>query len=243
MRPAFIFKQSSAVQQRRLFGGPFAPTSLVRRGRVPILPMPRDLRLQVVHSDDAARGYQLAITKPVEGAFNIAAAPTLSAHNLADVLGATLIPVPPRLVRAAMSAGWRAHAVPAEPALWQGLAGDPGRILARRRREVWWPDPTAGSGFERTRSDSRGGHRRRPATLKSAGRVGRVSTAALEQRASGSPTASVSKPPARTGLAAFAQCGSTVTSATRQPTFERVLTVHMFDGLAQMVSCPVLIAW
>lgn len=138
MRPAFIFKQGSAVQQRRLFGGPFVPTRLVRRGRTPVLPLPADLRLQVVHTEDVAQAYQLAITSSARGAFNLATSPTLSAHDLADLMGARLLPVPACLVRATMSAAWRAHVVPAEPALWDALVSLPEMDSRRAQEELGW---------------------------------------------------------------------------------------------------------
>ena len=84
MRPAFTFQHRSAVQQRRLFLGPFVPQRLVRPGRVPVLPAPRDLRLQLVHTDDVADAYTAAVTIPqARGAYNVTSEPTLGPRELA----------------------------------------------------------------------------------------------------------------------------------------------------------------
>jgi UDP-glucose 4-epimerase len=96
MRPAFTFQHRSAVQQRRLFLGPFLPQRLVRPGRVPVLPVPRDLRLQLVHTDDVTDAYAAAVTSPqARGAYNVTSEPTLGPAELAD-LGYAVRPHRPR---------------------------------------------------------------------------------------------------------------------------------------------------
>ncbi len=63
MRPSFVFQRSSASQQRRLFAGPLVPNALVRPG-LPILPVPKGLRFQAVHSADAGRAFAHAVVLP-----------------------------------------------------------------------------------------------------------------------------------------------------------------------------------
>ncbi|MBB3725074.1 nucleoside-diphosphate-sugar epimerase [Nonomuraea dietziae] len=53
MRPAFIFKREAASEQRRLFGGPFLPGRLVHR--MPLIPDIPGLRVQALHTSDAAQ--------------------------------------------------------------------------------------------------------------------------------------------------------------------------------------------
>lgn len=77
LRPSLIFKGEAASGIRRLFIGPFLPNKAVRPGLLPVLPYPRGLRLQAVHADDVGEAYRLAVTEPVQGAFNIAAEPVL----------------------------------------------------------------------------------------------------------------------------------------------------------------------
>ncbi|HZU47147.1 MAG TPA: NAD-dependent epimerase/dehydratase family protein, partial [Mycobacterium sp.] len=71
LRPGFIFKRESASEQRRLFAGPLLPTTLVRPSLLPIVPDLPGLRLQALHSVDAAHAFRLAVVRPVHGAFNV----------------------------------------------------------------------------------------------------------------------------------------------------------------------------
>ena len=50
--PASIFKREAGPEIRRLFGGPFVPTALLRPGRIPVLPLPDRLVVQAVHARD-----------------------------------------------------------------------------------------------------------------------------------------------------------------------------------------------
>lgn len=75
VRPAFVFQRSAGSEQRRLFGGPLARPGLFERRRIPVLPVlpvPRGLRFQAVHSADVARAMRAAVTTGAAGAFNIA---------------------------------------------------------------------------------------------------------------------------------------------------------------------------
>jgi nucleoside-diphosphate-sugar epimerase len=144
MRPGFVFQASAATEQRRLFGGPLVPASLLAPGRLPALPFPDGLRFQALHARDAARAFLLAVTGDVRGAFNLAAAPPVDGPAIAGLLGARLLPVPPALVRSALAAAWLAHLVPVEPALFDLAMGLP-IMKTERAREVlsWAPEVTA----------------------------------------------------------------------------------------------------
>lgn len=139
IRPGFIFKRSSAAEQRRLFAGPLLPSPLAR-SRVPIVPDLEGLRLQVLHSDDAAEAYRLALVRPVRGAFNIAAEPVLDAARLAELLGGRIVPVPRRLARAAIAALWRLRLVPASPYLVDAVLRLPVMSTQRARDELGWSE-------------------------------------------------------------------------------------------------------
>jgi UDP-glucose 4-epimerase len=138
LRPGFIFQRSAASQQRRLFAGPFLPNLLVRPGRLPIVPYPAGLRLQVLHSKDAARAYHHAVKKDVRGAFNIAAEPVLDGPAVAGVLGGRPMALPAPVTRMALSAAWRTRLVPAEPALLDLALGLPIMSIERARSELGW---------------------------------------------------------------------------------------------------------
>jgi nucleoside-diphosphate-sugar epimerase len=139
LRPGFIFKRDSAPQQRRLFAGPFAPTTVLGRRWVPVVPDLPGLRFQALHTRDAADAYRLAATRPVAGAFNLAAEPVLDADGLAGLFGArTTLRVAPGLARAGLSALWTLHAVPVQPALLDLLLSVPIMDTGRARAELGW---------------------------------------------------------------------------------------------------------
>jgi nucleoside-diphosphate-sugar epimerase len=138
MRPGFIFQESSAVQQRRLFLGPLVPHALLRRGRLPVVPLPRGLQIQALHSSDAAAAYAAAVLQPVHGAFNLAADPSLDGPALARLLRSRPVEVPVPAVRAALQAAFTAHAVPASPGLFDLAMSVPMMSTERARRELGW---------------------------------------------------------------------------------------------------------
>jgi nucleoside-diphosphate-sugar epimerase len=138
MRPAFTFRQESAIQQRRLFGGPLAPAKLFRKVRLPVLPDPGGLRLQTLHTDDAAQGYRRALTREVRGAFNLATDPVLDMPALGRLLGVPVRRVPAGAARAAVAAAWSAHLVPASGGLFDLLSHVPMMDTRRAREELGW---------------------------------------------------------------------------------------------------------
>jgi nucleoside-diphosphate-sugar epimerase len=146
MRPGFIFKRQSASEQRRLFAGPLLPNRLVRPGLVPFVPDVPGLRFQALHSEDAAQAYRLAVIRPVEGAFNLAADPVIGPSELGELLSARPVRVPRRVLRTAIAAAWHLHLVPASPHLFDLVLRVPVMATGRARRELGW-SPTR-SSFE-----------------------------------------------------------------------------------------------
>lgn len=138
MRPAFIFQRSAATEQRRIFAGPFMPRRLAQPGRLPVVPLPRDLRFQAVHADDVAEAYRLAVTGDVRGPINLAADPIVDAGVLAEVLEARTVEVPRPLARAAVAAGFLAHLVPTDPHLLDLALDLPTLDTTRARDELGW---------------------------------------------------------------------------------------------------------
>lgn len=138
LRPGFIFKRESAAEQRRLVAGPLLPNRLLRPGWVPVVPDVPGLRLQVVHSRDAAHAYRLAILKPVRGAFNVAADPVLDPATLADFFRARPVKVPRWALRTALATAWRLHLVPGSPALFDLALSLPVMDTTRARAELGW---------------------------------------------------------------------------------------------------------
>ncbi|PRX48640.1 nucleoside-diphosphate-sugar epimerase [Prauserella shujinwangii] len=144
LRPGFVFKREAAQEQRRLFAGPFVPGSLVRPGVVPVVPDLPGLRMQAVHSADIGEAFRLAAVNPVRGAFNLAAEPVVDASLLAELLRARTVPMPAFVARAALTAAWRLHAVPASPELFDAVLRLPLMDTTRARTDLaWTPRHTA----------------------------------------------------------------------------------------------------
>jgi nucleoside-diphosphate-sugar epimerase len=138
LRPGFILKRESAAGQRRLFAGPLLPGKLARPGAVPVVPDIPGLRLQVVHSDDVGQAYRLAVVRDVRGPFNIAAEPVIGTEQLARLLDAKPVRVPPAVLRAGLAAAWYARLVPAEPNMFDMALHLPVMDTTRARQELGW---------------------------------------------------------------------------------------------------------
>ncbi|MGW6394154.1 NAD-dependent epimerase/dehydratase family protein [Streptomyces sp. NPDC055103] len=144
MRPAFLLKEESASEQRRIFAGRFFPGQLMRPELLPLLPEFEGLRFQVMHTEDAADAYRRALLRDVRGAFNLAAEPVLDADVLGRLLHARPVKVPAGAVRGALSAAWRLRLVPASPGLFDAVRQIPLLTTERARRELDW-EPAASS--------------------------------------------------------------------------------------------------
>ncbi|MFC4852211.1 NAD-dependent epimerase/dehydratase family protein [Actinophytocola glycyrrhizae] len=138
MRPAFLFQYASASEQRRLFAGPLLPNKLVRPELVPVVPDLPGLRVQALHTDDAADAYRLAALGDARGAFNLAADPVVDAGLLAELLDARVVRMPAWPVRAAVVAAWRLRLAPAAPELFDAVLRLPLMDTSRARTELGW---------------------------------------------------------------------------------------------------------
>ncbi|MBT2470050.1 NAD-dependent epimerase/dehydratase family protein [Streptomyces sp. ISL-66] len=149
MRPAFLFKRTSASEQRRIFAGRLLPGRLVRPGLIPAVPDLPGLRFQALHTDDAASAYLAAATLSVRGPFNLAAEPPIDGEVLAGLLHARRFSFPTAPVRTALAAAWRLHMVPASPDLFDAVLRLPLMDCTRARTELAWePRHTAVAAVE-----------------------------------------------------------------------------------------------
>jgi nucleoside-diphosphate-sugar epimerase len=144
MRPAFLFKRESASEQRRIFGGRFLPGPLARPELLPFLPDIPGLRVQALHTDDAARAYVRAVRSEARGAFNLAAEPPVDAELLGELLGARPVRLPRPAARSAIAAAWGLHLLPASPHLFDAVLRLPLMDCTRARTELdWHPEHSA----------------------------------------------------------------------------------------------------
>ena len=145
MRPAFLFKRESASEQRRIFGGRFLPGPLARPELLPFLPDIPGLRVQALHTDDAARAYLLALRSPeARGAFNLAAEPPVDADLLGEMLGTRRVRLPRTGARSAIAAAWGLRLLPASPHLFDAVLRLPLMDCTRAHTQLGWhPERTA----------------------------------------------------------------------------------------------------
>ncbi|MCX5358961.1 SDR family oxidoreductase [Streptomyces sp. NBC_00124] len=150
MRPAFLFKRESASEQRRIFGGRFLPGPLARPELLPFLPDIPGLRVQALHTDDAAEAYRLAVHSDLRGAFNLAAEPPVDAELLGEMLGVDRrVRLPRTAARSALAAAWGLHLLPASPHLFDAVLRLPLMDCTRARTELRWnPEHTANEVLE-----------------------------------------------------------------------------------------------
>jgi len=149
MRPAFLFKRESASEQRRIFGGRLLPGQLARPELLPFLPDIPGLRVQALHTDDAATAYHLAVRSDAHGAFNLAAEPPVDAEMLGDLLGTRRVRLPRTAARSAIAAAWGLRLLPASPHLFDAVLRLPLMDCTRARAELGWrPVRTANEVLE-----------------------------------------------------------------------------------------------
>lgn len=138
LRPGLIFKRQAASEIRRYFAGPFFPNSLIRRGLIPFVPVITGVRFQVVHAEDAAEAYRLALVSDVRGAFNVAADPVLTLRRVAELLRARPIRVPVGLLRGLASLTWKLRLQPTPPGWVDMAVAAPVMDTTRARTELGW---------------------------------------------------------------------------------------------------------
>jgi UDP-glucose 4-epimerase len=138
MRTSLVFSRRAASEIDRYFLGPLVPSSLIGRGMLPVVPVPREVHFQLVHSSDVAQAYARAALSDVRGAFNVAAEPVLGGDDLAQALGARPLNVPGRVMRLGAAATHALRIQRTSPG-WVDLGlGVPIMDIGRAHRELGW---------------------------------------------------------------------------------------------------------
>lgn len=150
IRAALKFQADAGFEIQRYFLGQRTPVQLLQAGKLPLLPLPRGIRAQGVHSDDVAAAYVEAALQGARGAFNICADDILRARELSAILDhGRSIPLPPRLVRTVMAVAHRTGVIPAD-AGWLDMAMRvPMMDNTRAKEELGWsPRKTGAEALE-----------------------------------------------------------------------------------------------
>jgi nucleoside-diphosphate-sugar epimerase len=136
IRPALVVQRDAGSALLRYGLPAYVPAGIVRH--LPVLPVDRDLVIQVVHSEDVADALVRVLKQRATGAFNLAAEPPLTRDDIAEVLGAKPVHLPKQVLRAATGLAWRARLHPLDPG-WIDLAfAVPLMDSGRARRELGW---------------------------------------------------------------------------------------------------------
>ncbi|GFZ80671.1 NAD-dependent epimerase/dehydratase family protein [Nesterenkonia alkaliphila] len=143
IRPGLIFQSGAGSEIQRYFAGSLAPVQLLNIVRPPMLPMPRNIRSQAVHSRDVAAAFAEALIQGARGAFNIAADDLLTAETIARVItgretGRASLPIPLGPLKPLVKAANRAHLLPMDEGWLQMAEQVPVLDTTRARTELGW---------------------------------------------------------------------------------------------------------
>lgn len=154
LRPGLKFQGGAGSEIQRYFLGQWVPVQLLRLGRPPIIPFPKDVRAQAVHTDDVARAYALAALKGADGAFNICADDVLDAARIAGVVTRNpkygrVLPIPSAPLRPLIKAAHRSGLLAADEG-WLDMGRQvPLMDNSRAKRELgWWPETSGAEALE-----------------------------------------------------------------------------------------------
>ena len=148
MRPGIIGQRRAGSALLRYGVPALVPARLVRA--LPVLPLDRSVEISMVHATDVADAVALAVAARSGGAFNLAAG-SVTADEIAAVLGARRVQVPMQALRVAASATWHLRLQQVDPG-WVDLAAQaPVLDAGRANRELGWrPGRTAWAVLEET---------------------------------------------------------------------------------------------
>ena len=138
LRPALTFKGQAATGIRRLFIWPTAPEPARAPRGAASAPLPARVAHTGCSLSRCRHAYRLAATKPISGAFNIAAEPVLDAALIAHVLGARPLRLPSVIVRRAVWASWKLRLQSTSPGWLDMGMLSPIMNTARARDQLGW---------------------------------------------------------------------------------------------------------
>lgn len=150
LRPALKFQGSAGSEIQRYFLGGWVPVQLLRYGRPPIIPFPKDVRAQAVHTDDVARAYVLAALQGAEGAFNICADDILDAQTIGGVVTKNpkygrVLPIPNKPLRPLVKAAHRSGLLQADEGWLDMALHAPLMDNTRAKEELGWAPSISGA--------------------------------------------------------------------------------------------------
>ncbi len=154
VRSSLALKAEAASGFRRKYFGGLATVAGACVSRMSVFPEVPGVAIDVVHTDDLAEAYRLALFGSVTGAYNVAATPSLDGAAIADQLGFRRIRVGADLARKAVALGWTLRLTSFEPG-WVDLAISSASVdTARATDELGWKP--AHTGYQVLRETAEG---------------------------------------------------------------------------------------
>jgi len=146
MRPGLVMQRAAGGSLAR-YGLPgYLPAAVLRL--LPVVPVGRRLIIPVVHADDVAAAIVASLERRTGGAFNLAADPGVSGTDIAAILRAWSVSVPPRMLHLLVQLTWRLHLQRID-AGWLDMAFAVPLLDCRRANSVldWRPSVDARSAL------------------------------------------------------------------------------------------------
>ncbi|MEV0677383.1 NAD-dependent epimerase/dehydratase family protein [Actinosynnema sp. NPDC050436] len=140
IRPTLVAQRAASASFLALFFDPVVPQwsiRLLRDGKVPLLPLPHGLEVQLVHADDVGDAVLRIVQRRATGAFNLAA-DTLDAAGLAALVQARAVELPGIVMRSAVGVLWRLRLVGLSPGWFDVGTRSPLVDTSRARAELGW---------------------------------------------------------------------------------------------------------
>ncbi|MGF0118124.1 NAD-dependent epimerase/dehydratase family protein [Promicromonospora sp. Marseille-Q5078] len=148
VRPALMLQREAGAELGRYFLGPLGTRALRLAAKrapegalLPAVPALEGLRLQVMHTDDAAEAYRAVVVGRHPGAFNLAPDGWLTSDDLAEILaGGRSVAVSPDMARTGLSIASRLRLAPIDVG-WYDMARADVVLDASHARELlhWAP--------------------------------------------------------------------------------------------------------
>ncbi|MGW8568627.1 NAD-dependent epimerase/dehydratase family protein [Isoptericola sp. NPDC055881] len=159
VRPALMLQREAGAELARYFLGALGTRALRLAAKrapegalLPVVPAPDGLRLQVMHTDDAADAYRAVVVGRHPGPFNLAPEGWLTGDDLADLLaGGRKVAVSSTAARTGLSVASRLHLAPIDVG-WYDMARADVVLDASRARELlhWAPEHDQGDVLRET---------------------------------------------------------------------------------------------
>jgi UDP-glucose 4-epimerase len=137
VRSALVFQRDAGSEIHRYFLGHLFPATVLWLP-IPVVPIPDDWRVQVVHADDEADAYARVLLRRVGGAFNIASEPVLTPDDVARLLRGRQISAPTKLLYEGARFTWHARLQPTSHGWIKMAAQVPVLDSSRARTELGW---------------------------------------------------------------------------------------------------------